>query len=607
MKALLAWLDDRTGYRAMMRALFDDTMPGGASWHRIWGTTLVFAFVMQAITGLFLWLAYSPSAHTAWESVYFVQYRMTGGWLLRGMHHYTADVIVVLLALHLIQVIVTGAYRAPRELTFWIGLAMLSLSLSLALTGYLLPWDQRGYCATRVATSIMGITPLVGPQLQQIALGGTEYGHHTLTRFFALHAGLLPLAMVLLVALHLHQIRRHGRTPPTTKRHPDSPWWPDQGLKDAIACLAVLGAVLFLVFKPALTGGTPGAHLGAPADPTDPFASYAAARPEWYFLFLFQLLKYFPGSTEVWGALVLPGVALTLVSSMPWFDQWKWGHHFNLGVLGVLLVSVVTLAGLALAEDRHRPEYQAAVTAARAEAERVQVLAGLQGIPAAGATTLLHADPLTEGPKLFARHCASCHRYEGGDGLAPASGEVETASDLKGFASRQWLTGLVDPRTVASPAYMGGSAHRTGEMVRYVSTCVKTFTPEKRAQLQRIVAAISAEARLPHQSGPDTRDDALVQEGRRLLADGKLRCTECHQFHAKDDDTIAPDLTGYGSREWQVSFITNPGDPRFYGKQNDRMPRFGDEHILTAQAIGLIADWLRGDWLEPAAQTGREE
>ena len=602
MKELFAWLDDRTGYRKLTRSVFYDTMPGGASWRRIWGATLVFALVMQAVTGLFLWLAYSPSAQTAWESVYFVQYRMTGGWLLRGLHHYTADAIVVLLTLHLVQVVVTRAYRAPRELTFWVGLGMLSLSLSLALTGYLLPWDRRGYCATRVATSLMGVTPVIGPHLQRIALGGTEYGHHTLTRFFALHAGILPLAMALMVGLHLHLVRRHGRTPLARKRQADCAWWPDQGLKDAIACLAVLAAILLLVTRPVLTGGTPGAHLGAPADPTDPFASFDAARPEWYFLFLFQLLKYFPGTTEVWGALVLPAVAMTLISSMPWFDRWQWGHRFNLCVLGVLLVSVATLAALAIDEDRHKPEYQAAVRDARIEAERARELADLRGIPSSGAATLLHEDPLTEGPKLFARNCAICHRYGGTDGLGHITGERQTASDLKGFASRQWLAGLIDPRNIGSTSYMGGSAHRTGEMVRYVNTCVRTYTPEKKAQLLQVIAAVSAEAQLPRQRGLDVRDAALVQEGRRLLADGKLRCTECHQFHARDEDTIAPDLTGYGSREWQVNFITNPTDSRFYGKHNDRMPTFGKDKVLSAHAIGLIADWIRGDWLETTAE-----
>src|SRR5688500_9914295 len=138
---LLDWLDDRTGVRGMTRAMLYEHIPGGARWRYVWGSTLMFAFVVQMITGFFLWTAYSPSSQTAWESVWYIQNQMTLGWLLRGIHHYTAQVMVVLLGLHMLQVIVDGAYRAPREVNFWLGLILAGLVLALGLTGYLLPWD----------------------------------------------------------------------------------------------------------------------------------------------------------------------------------------------------------------------------------------------------------------------------------------------------------------------------------------------------------------------------------------------------------------------------------------------------------------------------------
>lgn len=125
---------------------------------------------------------------------------MDGGWLLRGIHHYTAQMMVVLLALHLMQVVIDGAYRPPREINFWLGLILMKIVLGLALTGYLLPWDQKGFWATQVATKIAGIVPLVGPWMQQAIVGGKEYGHHTLTRFFALHAGVLPGLLIAFLA-----------------------------------------------------------------------------------------------------------------------------------------------------------------------------------------------------------------------------------------------------------------------------------------------------------------------------------------------------------------------------------------------------------------------
>jgi ubiquinol-cytochrome c reductase cytochrome b subunit len=154
MKSLLDWLDQRTGYRRLLHEALNENVPGGARWRYVWGSTLTFAFFMQVITGVALWMAYNPSNQTAWESVYYIQHEMWGGWLLRGIHHYTAQFMTLLLVLHLMQVVIDGAYKAPREVNFWTGIALLLLVMGLSLTGYLLPWDQKGFWATKVATSI---------------------------------------------------------------------------------------------------------------------------------------------------------------------------------------------------------------------------------------------------------------------------------------------------------------------------------------------------------------------------------------------------------------------------------------------------------------------
>ena len=248
MTSLADWFDSRTGYRRLMREVLLEPIPGGARWRYVWGSTLVFTFAVQVITGLFLWTAYSPSAQTAWESVYFIQDVMSYGWLLRGIHHYSAQAMVVLMALHLIQVIVDGAYRAPREINFWLGLILMQIVFGLALTGYLLPWDQKGYYATQVSTEIMGAAPVVGPLLQQLVQGGARYGHHTLTRFFAMHAGFLPAALTLFLVLHVYMFRRHGLTVRRPNDRPETTFWPDQVLRDSVACLGVLAVVLLCVF-----------------------------------------------------------------------------------------------------------------------------------------------------------------------------------------------------------------------------------------------------------------------------------------------------------------------------------------------------------------------
>jgi ubiquinol-cytochrome c reductase cytochrome b subunit len=278
-KSFLLWLDNRTGIKTLLNEALYERIPGGSRWRYVWGSTLVFTFMVQVITGIFLWMGYSPSRTTAWESVYYIQHEMSGGWFLRGLHHYTAQAMVILLALHLMQVVIDGAYKAPREINFWLGLILMLIVLGLALTGYLLPWDQKGYWATRVATNIAGIAPGIGEETQKLALGGDDYGQLTLTRFFALHAGLLPALLIGFLVLHVAAFRKHGIHAVQPLRKPDEMFWPDQVLKDAVACLAVLLTVVFLILWPAISGqkswdhpGHLGAELGSPADPSTTYS-----------------------------------------------------------------------------------------------------------------------------------------------------------------------------------------------------------------------------------------------------------------------------------------------------------------------------------------------
>ncbi len=237
---------------------------------------------MQIVTGVLLMTVYSPSAQTAWASVYYIDHRLTLGWLVRGLHHYGSQAMIVTVALHLVQVTTYGAHRAPREFNYWVGLALLGLVMGFGLTGYLLPWDQKGYWATRVATNIAGTVPLVGGAVQRLMVGGAEYGHLTLTRFYALHVAVLPASVALLVVAHIYLFRRHHVTPPA---HADLSrkglFYPDQALRDSVAIALAVGVCFALAFY------THGASLDAPADPSSDYP----ARPEWYFLFLFQLLK----------------------------------------------------------------------------------------------------------------------------------------------------------------------------------------------------------------------------------------------------------------------------------------------------------------------------
>lgn len=595
MRSAFAWLDKRTGYKKLLHEALYENVPGGSRWRYVWGSTLAFTLAVQFITGIFLWLAYSPSSQTAWESVYYIQYEMTGGWLLRGIHHFTAQAMNILLVLHLMQVLIDGAYKAPREVNFWFGVALLALVLGLSLTGYLLPWDQKGYWATKVATNIMAITPVIGPALQKLVIGGADYGHHTLTRFFALHAGVLPGLIIVLLVGHIYLFRRHGLTAKEPRRRPDAPFWPDQVLKDAVACLAVLAVVLFFVLKPRFMGMQGGPELGPPADPSEQFA---AARPEWYFLFLFQLLEYFKGNTAIIGALVIPGLVMLVIVLMPILGKWRLGHRFNVGFTFALLLGAAVLTWIAMAHDSKDELYLGSVRMAGRDAERVKVLARARGIPPSGAVALMRDDAYTQGPRIFARNCASCHRYEGHDGTGVTPSDPQSAADLKGFASREWIAAILDPQKISSSNYFGGTKFADGKMAKWVKKNVPKYTAEQKEQLQKVIAALSAEAGLKEQRALDTKDAEIISAGRELIS-GDINCTECHQFRKPDEDATAPDLTGYGSRQWMIDFVSNSAHERFYARRNDRMPAYAKDGMLGAREIEMVVDWLRGEWFEP--------
>jgi ubiquinol-cytochrome c reductase cytochrome b subunit len=592
MKKLLGWLEERTGIQGLVHEALFERIPGGARWRYVWGSTLTFCFVVQILTGIALWMAYSPGANSAWESVYYIQHEMTGGWFLRGLHHYVAQAMHVLLVLHLLQVIIDGAYKAPREVNYWFGLVLLALTLGLGLTGYLLPWDQKGFGATKVATALAGITPGIGPALQKLIVGGSDYGHHTLTRFLALHAGVLPGLMIAAIAAHVALFRKHGITAKQPYRKPESNFWPDQVLMDGVACLAVLAAVLYFTLR------NHGAELFAPADVTQPFN---AARPEWYFLFLFEFLKlefltsWFGHHGELVGAILIPSAVFAVLGAMPFIARWKLGHRFNLGFLAILLLAAGALTVRSLRNDAANPEYLASLRQARAESERIVALIKANGgNPRSGASTLLQNDPATAGPRLFAQNCASCHRYDGHDGTGILSAESPSAPDLKGFGSRAWLAGMLEPDRITNHVYYGGTRFKDGKMVKYVREKLPKQHASDPSALAAMIAAVSAEAALPAQAASDASDASLISQGRRHTVD-TFGCTDCHAFRKPDEDATAPDLTGWGSREWIIGIINDPTHPRFYGKRNDRMPSYLKDERLTPREIGLLADWIRDD------------
>ncbi len=203
------WLDERLGWRAVWEAIFLRQIPK-VNWFYTLGSATLFTAVNQIITGVLLTIYYVPTPDHAWNSVNYITTEVTFGWLIRGLHHYGASAMVVLAILHMMRVIFFGSYKYPREMTWFSGVFLLLITMGFGFTGYLLPWDQKAYWATTVGTRIAGTPPIIGEFIQRIMRGGDELSAVTLARFFGAHVWMLPLALLLLLAIHLYLVIRIG-------------------------------------------------------------------------------------------------------------------------------------------------------------------------------------------------------------------------------------------------------------------------------------------------------------------------------------------------------------------------------------------------------------
>src|SRR5689334_23575778 len=351
---LFVWLDHRTGLETAVRNFLYEQIPASSGWHQIFGSVALFLFLVQAFTGALLAFNYAPTPGDAYNSLRYILTELTGGRLMRGLHHWGASLMIIVVVLHMIQVFVYGAYKKPREATWMLGIVLLLLTLAYGLTGYLLPWDNRAYWGTVVATNIAAQAPLLGPYLSRILGGQGSVGVVTFARFFSLHVLLLPPATAFLIGIHVYLVRRHGVAPaPGDELVPKKKFYPEQVFKDTVA-IFIAFAILFTM---AVAVRVPLEQL---ADPTD--TAYIP-RPEWYFLFLFQTLKLFSGPLEVVGSVVLPGLAVLALTLVPFIDRSAMVRVTRrVTAIAVVMLAGVGWAGLTLAAVKSTPKEASVVT-----------------------------------------------------------------------------------------------------------------------------------------------------------------------------------------------------------------------------------------------------
>lgn len=324
LQRLFAWLDERLDLSAFKDFIGEKSVPVHAHevWYYLGGMTL-FLIAVQVATGILLLLYYRPSADEAYESVRFIVTQVQFGWLIRNIHSWSANLLIGLAFAHLFSVYFLRAYRKPRELTWVSGVFLLFLMLAFGFSGYLLPWNELAFFATKVGTGIAGAVPVVGDALVRFLRGGDEVTGATLTRFYGFHVAVLPLIMTALLGLHLLLVQRQGMSVPLNverqlkpgEKLKEMPFFPNYVLRDVLAWYVVLAVLAALAaFLPWELGKKADAFAAVPP----------GIRPEWYFLAMFQTLKLVPSHVlglegEMLGVLAF-GVAGIALIFVPFLD-----------------------------------------------------------------------------------------------------------------------------------------------------------------------------------------------------------------------------------------------------------------------------------------------
>jgi ubiquinol-cytochrome c reductase cytochrome b subunit len=428
------WFNERTGINSVMHASLDEPIPGGARLAYIFGSGLLFIFISQVITGLCLALYYVPSAESAHTSVAYITKQVAAGQFLRSLHYYGSSAMIIVLLLHFLQTFIYGSFKGRREL-LWISGALLSfLVLGMGFTGYLLPWDQSAYFATAVGTNIVGEVPFIGQWLTNMLRGGDTLGTLTLSRFYVAHVFLIPGMIFVFIGVHIALFRKAGAAGPISEDpvHPKLPpesFYPRQVLMDmAFALLLMVGLGVLAYFHPV--------QLGPVADPAN---TKFVPRPEWYYLPMFEWLKFWSSRMEVFAVVLIPGILALLFFLMPFLDRKlerrPWRRPIPLLAVTIVLVEMIFLGFKSHLDDLHDQNVAVQLAYQEKQAEDYTKTPFTPRMESASGEPVSSApvSPLVaKGRGIFtAKGCSGCHGATGtGTANAPSLVGITTKFTL---------------------------------------------------------------------------------------------------------------------------------------------------------------------------------
>jgi len=510
LEQLIDAIDERTGLRTNIQHFLFEEIPASSGWHQVFGSVALFLFLCQIFTGSMLAFNYAPTPVDAYDSVRYIMTEVTGGRLMRGLHHWGASMIIVIVVLHMIQVFIWGAYKKPREGTWIVGVVLLLLTLAYGLTGYLLPWDNRAYWGTTVTTQIGATVPVMGPYVSRILASTGDIGVVTFARFYAAHVLLLPPLTLVLIVFHVYMVRRHGVMPaPGDENKPKKMFFPEQVYKDTVAVFIAF-AILFCM---AIWARIP---LERMADPTD--TSYIP-RPEWYFLFLFQILKVFEGPLEVVGTVILPTFAILALILTPFVDRSKLVKVRQRGLaIGIVLLAGLGWGGLTAAAIRSTPP--------QTEASSIDFAGPIEWMQLTA--------PEMAGVQYFKEaNCANCHNVSGG---VPKAGP--NLADTGRRHDQSWLlTHFKKPSAMSAGTAMM-PVNLTDQQLNDLAALMLKLTPDNATVV-------------------DTAPEFAMKGA--VLYQSK-NCGACHKLNGVGG-IIGPPLNGLSKRKteaWVAEHFQNP-------------------------------------------------
>lgn len=522
-RRVLDWVDQRTGFETAVRNFMYEDIPASSGWPQVLGSVALFLFLVQAFTGILLAFNYAPQPGDAYYSLQYIINDLTAGRIIRGLHHWGASMMVVVVVLHMMQVALWGAYKKPREATWLLGVALLLLVMGFGLTGYLLPWDNRAYWATVVTIQIAGLAPVVGEYMMRL-LGSADgsVGVSTFSRFYTVHTLVLPALTALLIALHVHLVRKHGITPqPADASQPKKKFYPQQAFKEVTAIFVAFA--ILLVMAVALH-----APLERLADPTD---STYIPRPDWYFLFLFQTLKFFEGTLEVVGAIVLPTLALIALVVVPFLDRGKakklGERTVAFGAVGLAAIAWTSLTVSAIVTTPKQPKKVDTGLAPTADWKQ------LTPVELAGLSCYRQ------------EKCANCHNLsEGEPKIGPT---LATVAERK---SADWMIAHFKNPSQLVPGSPMPAIQLSDELLNCLSAFLLKVTPANAPTLE---------------AAPDlpVRGALIYQE---------KMCSNCHLINGIGM-TVGPPLNGVSERRTKDWLIGHFRDPEKYSP-GTMMPAF---------------------------------